>query len=93
MTDSVNSHVTSNMANSTKVNTLRLYLSNDDLKALGELTESLEISQTEVLSRLVASGIRACVEAGNRMPLPLKFKIADDFSRLNEPTKSSYHRK
>ena len=64
------------MANSTKGNSLRLYLRDEDLKALSALTEALEISQTEVMSRIMTAGIRALAEQGNRMPLPLRFEVA-----------------
>jgi hypothetical protein len=65
------------MPNQTKGNTLRLYLRDEDLQALGQLTEALEISQTEVMSRIMAAGIRSLMENGKRMPLPLKFRIAE----------------
>lgn len=65
------------MAAQTKGNTLRLYLRDEELEGLRKLTEALEISQTEVMSRIMTAGIRALREAGNRMPLPLKFELVE----------------
>jgi hypothetical protein len=65
------------MATQTKGNTLRFYLRDEELAALAKLTETLEISQTEIMGRIMTAGIRAIREAGNRMPLPLKFQIVD----------------
>lgn len=65
------------MATPTKGNTLRLYLRDEELEALQQLTEVLEIPQTEVMGRIMTAGIRALQEAGNRMPLPLKFEIKE----------------
>jgi len=61
----------------TKGNTLRLYLRDDEMEALQKLTEVLEIPQTEIMSRIMTAGIRAIREAGNRMPLPLRFHISE----------------
>ena len=61
----------------TKGNTLRLYLRDEELQALQKLTEALEIPQTEIMSRIMTAGIRALKEAGNRMPLPLKFQVVE----------------
>ncbi len=65
------------MATTTKGTTLRLYLRDEDVAALQQLTEALEISQTEVMSRIMTAGIRALKEAGNRMPLPLRFNVSE----------------
>ena len=83
------------MPNPTKGNTLRLYLRDDELTQLGELTEALEIPQTEVMSRIMTAGIRALVENGKRMPLPLKFYIVEgqrgDY-QANETQKEKHRR-
>jgi hypothetical protein len=65
------------MAAPTKGNTVRLYLRDEELEALQQLTEALEISQTEIMGRIMTAGIRALKEAGNRMPLPLRFQVAE----------------
>ncbi len=61
----------------TKGNTLRLYLRDEEMEALQKLTEALEIPQTEIMSRIMTAGIRALKEAGNRMPLPLRFQLSE----------------
>jgi len=66
------------MANQTKGNVLRLYLKDEDLAALKAIVDSVEIPQTEVMSRIMTAGIRACKEAGNRLPLPLKFSVMEE---------------
>ena len=76
------------MATQTKGNVLRLYVKDEDLEGLKAITEAVEISQTEVMSRIMTAGIRALREAGNRMPLPLKFQIAEG---IPEPRKQIAH--
>ena len=61
----------------TKGNVLRLYLKDEDLEILKALTEAVEIPQTEVMSRIMTAGLRSLRAAGNRMPLPLKFEVAE----------------
>lgn len=61
----------------TKGLALRVYVRDAELHSLRQLTEEFEIPQTEIMSRILSSGIRALREAGNRMPLPLKFEIVD----------------
>lgn len=88
--------ILSHMPESTKGNTLRLYLRDEELKQLGKLTDTLEISQTEIMGRIMSAGIRAIVRNGNKMPLPLKFIIPhDDTGRfeLNEQEHETKHRK
>lgn len=65
------------MAAQTKGNVLRLYIKDEELKALKAITEAVEIPQTEVMSRIMTAGIRAITEANKRMPLPLKFRVVD----------------
>ena len=75
------------MPSQTKGSALRLYLRDEEVQSVKELAEVLEISQTEILSRIAAAGIRAIKEAGNRMPLPLKFQVYEEpvgDYRLNE---------
>ena len=66
------------MATQTKGNVLRLYVKDEELVALKAITEAVEISQTEVMSRIMTAGIRALHVAGNRLPLPLKFQIVEE---------------
>lgn len=73
------------MATPTKGNTLRLYLKDEELEALQKLAEVLEIPQTEIMSRIMTAGIRAIREAGNRMPLPLKFEVVESPPEKSNP--------
>jgi hypothetical protein len=74
------------MATQTKGNTLRLYLRDDELELLQKLTEVLEIPQTEIMSRIMTAGIRAIRDAGNRMPLPLRFGILEALPEESKPS-------
>ncbi len=65
------------MATQTKGNVLRLYVKDEDLEGLKAITEAVEISQTEVMSRIMTAGIRALREAGDRLPLPLRFQVLE----------------
>ena len=76
----------------TKGNVLRLYLRDEDLEGLKAITEAVEISQTEVMSRIMTAGIRALREAGNRLPLPLKFKVAESGIAEKDPSTSRLRR-
>ena len=74
------------MAAQTKGSVLRLYLKDEELEALKAITEAVEIPQTEVMSRIMTAGIRALKEGGNRLPLPLKFQIAEQQPETERPT-------
>jgi|GEM_PF-3717225 len=65
------------MAPKTKGYGQQLWISEADLPILEKLAESVELPKTQVLSRIVAAGVRACREAGYRMPLPLCFRITE----------------
>lgn len=72
------------MANTTKGNTLRLYVKDEDLEALSHLTEKLEITQTEIMSRIMTAGIRALKDNQYRMPLPLAFCVMTEDGPVKE---------
>jgi hypothetical protein len=76
------------MAAQTKGNVLRLYVKDEDLEGLKAITEAVEISQTEVMSRIMTAGIRALREAGNRLPLPLKFQVLECTPERPHPVKA-----
>lgn len=66
----------------------RINLSPESEKHLASMVESIgSLSETAILTALVDAGLKACAENGNRLHLPLKFKLSDDFSRINEPDK------
>lgn len=67
----------SHMPTPTKGSARRVYLQDDELKALNAITEAVGLPQTEVLRQFIRAGIQASKEAGNRLPLPLKFAIIE----------------
>lgn len=79
--------------NATKANTYRIYLNEDDARQMKDIAEFTELGHTELLSKLVSSGLRCLTENNKRIPLPLKFRIDDGHSyRLNDaPLKKSRH--
>jgi hypothetical protein len=66
------------MASQKKGKHVRLYILEEDEEPLEKLASATGLSQTMVLTMLVSAGLRACTEAGRRMPLPLKFGISED---------------
>lgn len=73
----------------------RLYIGDAEIKILKELSEATNLSQTMVMSQIVTAGLRACAEAGNRLPLPLSFQIVgpNDPWRMNEERHQPQKRK
>jgi len=57
---------------------VRLYILEDDEPALDKLSEATGLDVTTIMTFLVSAGIKASVEAGYRLPLPLKFQILED---------------
>lgn len=51
----------------------------DDFAELCKRIGSL--SEAAVLTTLVESALKACIEAGYRMPLPLKFQIVEGLEK------------
>jgi len=76
------------MLNQKKGKHVRLYVLEDDEAPLEKLSEITGLTQTMVLTVMVSAAIRACVEAGNRLPLPLQFRIIEPLpsrtAQLNE---------
>lgn len=64
---------------------VRLYILEDDELPLEKLAQATRLTQTAILTILVSAGLKACVEAGNRLPLPLKFEITEGDPQMNEP--------
>jgi hypothetical protein len=67
-----------------------LYLSEEDQQRLKKLVEAVgTLNEAMVLSALASAGLKACEEIGNRMPLPLKFKIVEGSSEKSNPVTKS----
>ena len=58
-------------------NSVRLWISNEDLEHLKALSEVTEVTQTELMTKILHSGIKAIVENNYRLMLPLTFKMVD----------------
>jgi hypothetical protein len=57
---------------------VRIYILEDDKKPLEILAATLGLSQTSVVTMLLSTALKARIENGIRMPLPLKLKIAEE---------------
>jgi hypothetical protein len=69
---------------STKPKQIRVYLRDPELKMLNELVEITGMRDTAVLTLLCTAALKAAKEADYRVPLALKFNVAEG---LTEPTK------
>jgi hypothetical protein len=72
---------------------VRVYLDKWQEEVLNSLTAQIELSETQLLTVILAAGLRAVSDNGNRLVLPLKFHIltGEDplkyrSSTLNDPT-------
>jgi len=55
-----------------------LYLDEQDLVRLSKLVEAVgTLNDAVVLSALASAGLKACEGLGYRLPLPLKFEVAE----------------
>lgn len=65
------------MAATTKANTYRVYLNDENAGMMGAICEATELSQSELLTKLVVAGLQ-CVKANNnRIVLPLRFSMSE----------------
>ena len=71
---------------------LWVYLDEEDHRRLEQLSKAARtLNEVSILTTLVSAALKACDEAGSRIPLPLKFRILDELpeqssSRLELPT-------
>lgn len=64
------------MASELKRKQVRMYLDETDEKRLDALSKAIPVlSQAMIVSTILSAGLSACAECGNRLPLPLKFKV------------------
>lgn len=72
-----------------------VYLNEEDQATLKSISAGVpKIKEVDILSALVSASLKACADNGNRLHFPMKLKVADDFTRLNDPAeKLSYKRK
>lgn len=68
----------SSMPSVLKRKQVRIYLDAESEKDFGKLVEAIgSMSESAVMTVLVSAALRACVDRGYRMPLPLKFQIRE----------------
>jgi len=52
-------------------------MDNGDIESLKKLSEETKLSQVELMTRILHSGINAIVDNGYRLHLPLKFALSE----------------
>ena len=73
------------MATGKKPKRVWVYLSEEDQGRLNSLVSAVgTLNEVMILSTLVSAALKACDQAGTRMPLPLKFQITEGLPE-NEP--------
>jgi hypothetical protein len=63
------------MSDEKKPTTFRVYLGDDDEALLREICNYTELGQTELLSKIAVSGIRAIMANSRHVSLPLRFVV------------------
>ena len=78
----------------TKRNTFRLYLNEEDTELMTRAARTTELSQSELMSKLMSAALRAIARNDNRLPLPLKFQILEGLEDLpiREPRQTKLKR-
>lgn len=66
------------MLTQTKGKQVRLYVYKEDEGALDQLSKATGLNVTTIMTMIVSAGLKAASEAGNRLPLPLKFKLQEE---------------
>ncbi len=62
----------------TKGVTIHIWIQDETHEQLGKLSDILEMTKSDICARLIAAGMKTLTDAGNRMPLPLHFKLLDE---------------
>ena len=64
-----------------------MYLNEDDEQRLKALAQAIPVlSEAMIVSTIFSAGLAACSEMGNRLPLPLKFNIAESPAEMGRPS-------
>lgn len=63
--------------NAKKGSSKSLWLTDDDLTRLSEISTATNLGQTELLSQIVHAGLAAITANNNRMVLPLQFDMGN----------------
>jgi hypothetical protein len=56
---------------------VKVWIGSEDIERLQKLAEVTGLSQVELMSRIVHSGVTAIAEAGFRLSLPLNFEMKE----------------
>ena len=62
----------------TKGIALHVWIQDETSEQLAKLSDILDMNKSEIAARLIVAGMKTLSEAGNRMPLPLRFKLLDE---------------
>lgn len=65
------------MAASTKANTYRVYLNDENAGLMGKICEATELSQSELLTKLLVASLQSVKANNYRITLPLRFSMID----------------
>lgn len=78
------------MATDKKPKRTWVYLSEQDQQRLTKLVDAVggSLSEVNVLTALTSAAIKACSDAGNRIPLPLRFSISSETEEFRTPESS-----
>lgn len=77
--------IPAHMAEATKRNTYRLYLNDEDTALMQRAAEVTELSQSELMSKLMSAALRAVAKNDYRFPLPLRFAVSEGISEAPSP--------
>ncbi len=69
----------------TKPKQVRVYLREPELKMLNELVEITGMKDTAVLTLLCAAALKAAKEADYRIPLAVRFRLAEELEERTKP--------
>ena len=70
------------MAAALKRKQIRMYLDDVDEQRLQALAKAIPVlSQAMIVSSILSAGLKACSDAGNRLPLPLTFRMSEGAER------------
>lgn len=64
--------------------TVRVWITNADLDRLKSLSEATELSQSELMTRIMHAGIEA-VSVANRLSIPLRFRLEETMLQMPDP--------
>ena len=71
---------------STKPKQVRVYLREQEIGMLDELVEITGMRDTAVLTLLCSAALKAAKEADYRIPLAVRFKLAEGIETRGKPT-------